>query len=138
MNPLNLPVEIAEPSTGMAQAVFNELADRLQAFAEHGDRHVIDLTSLPMTSTDRQQLAEMLGQGEVKITLSTIGDSEIYETAYSGIWWIKHYSADQQLLSELIEVGALPEIVASQPEDIQQAAEAIKNIIDTDETGEQV
>ena len=135
---LDLPVEVAEPRTGMAQAVFNELADQLQALAERGARHVIDLTSLPMTSTDRQELADMLGQGEVRITLSTIGDSQIYETAYSGIWWIKHYSADQKLLSELIEVTALPEIIASQSEDIQQSAEAIKKIIHGDEKGDQV
>lgn len=130
LNPVEIPVEVAEPQTGLAQAVLTELVEHLQILAEQGQQHVIDLTSLPMNSTDKQVLENMLGRGEVSVTLSTLGDSEIYETRYHGIWWIKHYSADQQLISELIEITGIPEIIKSHPEDIQLSLNDIKRVID--------
>ena len=138
LNSINLPVEVAEPKTGMAQAVFNELVDRLQEFADSGKKHVIDITSLPLTSSDKRELEELLGQGEVQVTLSTIGESQIIETAYSGIWWIKHFTADEKLISELIEITIIPEIIKSHPDDIKQAANNIKAVNNNNELGEQV
>lgn len=138
INPIELPVEVAEPGTGMARAVLSELVEHLQLLAEQGLQHVIDLTSLPMNSTDKRELEDLLGRGEVSVILSTIGDSQIFETRYSGIWWIKHYTVDQQLISELIEITQIPEIIKSHSDDIQQAADEIKKIIDNDVTGEQV
>ncbi|MBC8212087.1 MAG: hydrogenase expression/formation protein [Gammaproteobacteria bacterium] len=125
--PLNLPIEIAAPSTGMAQAVLHELAGHLQQLIESGKTEVIDLTSLPMSSSDKQQLETQLGKGEVDITLTTIGESRIFETAYSGIWWIRHYTADQHLIAELIEICSVPQIIKSHPADMQQALSRLKN-----------
>lgn len=130
MKNLNIALEITEPKTGLTKAVLNELIEQLQIFADTGIPHVIDLTSLPMNTSDKQELQTVLGQGEVNITLSTIGDSLIYETGYSGIWWIKHFTADQVLVSERIEITMFPEIIKSHPDDIQQAAKNIKKIIE--------
>ncbi len=129
LNGMQLAVEVTEPATGMAQAVLRELAEHLAALAEHGHSHQIDLTSLPMSSGDKQQLATALGRGEVDITLNTMGMSQIYETAYGGIWWVKHYSVDEQLLAELIEVAMIPQIINSQPADIEMAANALQQMI---------
>lgn len=126
MKPFNVAIEIKEPKTGMAQAVLNELADKLQEFADSGKQHVIDISSLPLTHSDKQELETLLGQGEVKITLSTIGESRVIETAYSGIWWIKHFTVDDKLISELIEITRIPEIIKSQPDDVKLAATDIK------------
>lgn len=133
---MDLPIEIAQPTTGMAQAILSELIDHLPELASSGTQHVIDLTSLPMTDSDKRELASLLGRGEVSITLSTIGDSQIFETGYSGIWWIKHYTADEKLISELLEITQVPEIIKSHPEDVQASAVALKKLIQPDETGE--
>lgn len=133
MNLLNIPLEISEPNTGMAKAVLSELFEHLQELAVSSKPHMIDLTSLPMTNSDKQELAKLLGQGEVTITLSTIGESLIHETAFSGVWWIKHYTHDQKLISELIEITPVPGIIKSHPDDIQHAADELKKIIDNDE-----
>ena len=125
---LQLKVEVTEPATGMAQAVLRELAEHLPALSSHGRTHQVDLTSLPMSSGDKQELASTLGQGEVEITLNTIGASRIYETAYSGIWWVKHYSTDEQLIAEMIEVAVIPEIIKSQAADIELAANALNQL----------
>ena len=135
LNGIELAVEVTEPATGMARALMGELAEHLSALAQRGERHQIDLTSLPMSSGDMQELAGLLGQGEVDITLSTIGDSKIYETAYSGIWWVKHYAADEQLISELIEVAEIPAIIKSQAPDIEQSAALLNQLIEQTDSG---
>lgn len=133
---MDIPLEIAEPTTGMAQAILTELAQHLPALALSGSVHVIDLTSLPMNDSDKRELEAILGRGEVSVTLQTIGDSEIFETRYSGIWWTKHFTADNQLISELLEITTVPEIIKSHPDDIKQSADELKNLIDSDESGE--
>lgn len=135
---LDIPLEIAEPNTGMAQAILAELIQHLPELALSGTQHVIDLTSLPMTESDKRELESLLGRGEVSVTLETIGDSQIFETGYSGIWWVRHYTADKQLISELLEIATVPEIIKSHPEDVQASAVALKKLIDPDETGEPV
>ncbi len=135
---IDIPITIAEPSTGMSRAVLSELFEQLLALEETGQSHVIDLNSLPMSDSDKRDLKHLLGEGEVSITLSTIGDSQIFETAYSGIWWIKHFSPDEKLIAELIEITNIPEIIKSHPDDMKQAANALKKIIDDGESGEEV
>ncbi len=132
MTAIKLPVEVVQPSTGMAQAVLVELAEHLALLAKTGDTHVIDLSSLPINETDKQELKDFLGQGEVDITLSTIGESKIFETAYSGIWWIKHYSVDEKFISEFLEVTSVPQIIKTHVDDIQQAAIKLINVINHD------
>ena len=136
MSGINLPIEVNEPGTGMAQAVISELSDHLSMFATEGQLHVIDLTSLPMNESDKRELENLLGKGEVSITLSTIGDSDIFETQFSGIWWIKHYGADGQLISELLEIGPVPEIIKSHPEEIKNSVDDIQKLLTSSESGE--
>lgn len=136
MTSLDIPVEVAGPTTGMVQAILAELNDHLPELASSGKQHVIDLTSLPMTESDKRELETRLGRGELSITLSTIGDSQIFETGYSGVWWVKHYTSEQKLISELIEVTRVPEIILSHPDDIGKSAVELNKIINPDETGE--
>ena len=128
MTSLQIPIEVAAPSTGMAQAILTELVNHMQQLVDTGASHVIDLASLPMSDTDKQELESLLGKGEVTITLHTLGDSHIFETAFSGIWWIKHYTADQHLISELIEIATVPEIIRSHPEDIRKSSQDLKEL----------
>lgn len=112
-----------ESPTGMAQALLSELHDHLKTLSEQGASNSIDLRSLPMNQADREQLADFLGRGEVEIRLNTIGHSLIYETSYTGIWWITHYGDDENIVSELIEITRIPEIVISHPDDIATASQ---------------
>jgi hydrogenase-1 operon protein HyaF len=136
MNPLQIPIEINHSSSGMAQALFTELAQHLQQLLDQGTEHTIDLFSLPVSDQDKQELEQLLGKGEVEITLTTVGESRIYETAYNGIWWVRHYAADELLISEFIEVSRIPEIIKSHPSDVALSADRMKKIINQDEGGE--
>ena len=108
--------------TGMAQSVLAEVARLLEALAAEGTTGAIDLRSLPLTDADRRQLQDLLGRGEVRADLELAGRSEVWETAYPGVWWIRHLAADDRIASEEIAVCPVPEILQAHPDDIRAGA----------------
>ncbi len=134
MQQFEIPVEVSDPAQSrMVEALLHELADHLQALLEHDQAHSIDLHGLPIDDAGKHRLRDALGQGEVSVTLQTMGESRIYETAYSGVWWVSHYDAEERLISEFLEVAWIPEIIKSQLMDVTQSAKQIKQIINSNE-----
>jgi hydrogenase-1 operon protein HyaF len=123
-------------TTGMAVSILAEIGELLIALSERGEAGGIDLRSLPLTDADRDQLEELLGRGEVQAKLDLAGASEIWETSYSGVWWIRHRGAGDKIASEEISVTTVPEILAAHPVDI--AAALIKIQRDLESTGLQL
>lgn len=115
-----------EMVTGMARSVMAEVAKLLENLADKGESASIDLRSLPLTEADRAELEELLGRGEVQIQLHVAGSSEIWETAYTGAWWIRHRGAGDKISSEEIAVCPVPEILSAHPADIGAAAKRIR------------
>lgn len=109
-------------STGMAWSVLSEIHSLLDHLAETAEPSTIDLRSLPLTEADRAELEEHLGQGEVACVLTVLGKTEIWETAYSGVWWIRHLGAEGEVSSEEIVVTTVPDILKSHHEDIPVSA----------------
>jgi hydrogenase-1 operon protein HyaF len=133
MKPESIAPCLTDFRTGMATAVFSEIADRLAVLAETGETSAIDLKSLPMTTADRQELEDHLGQGEVSARLDVAGTSEIWETRYHGVWWIRHMGADGQVATEEIAVTPLPVILRTHPVDVEDAAKRIRAEVDFSE-----
>lgn len=125
MNLIDIPVKALDTPTGMASALLAELNDHLNDLLSKGETHVVDLLSLPLNEADINELADLLGVGEVKATIKSIGSSSIRETAYSGIWWITHYGDDEKVLSELIEVTQVPEILITHIDDVRHSAQVM-------------
>jgi len=117
-------------STGMAQAVFAEIAQGLEALASSGVTSVIDLRSLPLTDADLAELADLLGQGEVQASIEVIGTTEVRETAYAGVWWLRHLGAQRRVAAEEIAIAPIPEILQAQHDDIRDAARRISGNIE--------
>ncbi len=113
---------LAGVRTGLAQSVLREIVQRLSVLATKGESGAIDLHSLPMTQADRGELEESLGRGDVEATLNVAGTSEIWETRYSGVWWLRHFGADDKIATERIEITAVPEILVTHKADITAAA----------------
>lgn len=122
---IGVPLEIAGEKSSLSQALLEELAEHLKNYAETGQPHVIDLGSLPISEQDIADLETWLGQGEVDATLTTIGESRVYETKYAGIWWVKHFSPEQKLMSQFIEINDVPEILKCHNDDICHSANAL-------------
>jgi hydrogenase-1 operon protein HyaF len=112
--------------TGMAQSVLREVAQALDTLAASGTRAAIDLRSLPMTAADRDDLDQALGRGDVAVSLEAAGRSEIWETGFAGIWWVRHFGGDGRVASEVIEITPVPDILAAHPDDIGAALQRLQ------------
>lgn len=113
--------------TGMAQSLLHEIAGRLTLLAETGEVSAIDLRSLPMTPADRSELEDRLGRGEIEALLTVAGTSEVWETQYAGVWWIRHLGAGNKVAAEYIEVAPTPQIFASHHDDVAASAVRLKD-----------
>jgi len=122
---------LSDRATGMALSVLAEIGRMLETLTESGQAGAIDLRSLPLSEVDRAQLEEVLGRGEVRVELDIAGESEVWETTYPGVWWIRHRGADNKIASEEISVCAIPEILITHPVDIKAAAGRLREELET-------
>ena len=111
---------------GYARALLSEIARLLDGLVSEGKEDAIDLRSLPIGPSDYEQLKALLGQGEVQISLQLMGPTEIWETAYPGVWWVTHHGPENEVTAERIEVSWIPEIVRSHPLDVKDGLERLK------------
>lgn len=107
--------------SALAQSILGEVAELLAAFAVDGTTGAIDLRSLPLTPSERDELETTLGRGDVVVGLDVAGASEIWETGYSAVWWVRHFGAGDNVAAERIEIAAIPEIVAAHRDDAAAA-----------------
>ena len=122
---------LSDRATGMALSVLAEVGRMLEALSESGQAGAIDLRSLPLSDADRAQLEEVLGRGEVRAELELAGNSEVWETTYPGVWWIRHRGAGDKIATEEISVCAIPEILITHPVDIKAAAGRLREELET-------
>ncbi|MDE2304732.1 MAG: hydrogenase expression/formation protein [Gammaproteobacteria bacterium] len=106
----------------LIEGLLRELAGHLHALAEHDLTGAIDLRSLPLTDVQLDGLRERLGRGEVSASFDVAGRSEVWETRYPGIWWIRHYDGLETVVVERIEITAVPEILRAGHADLAAAA----------------
>ncbi len=113
----------ASAPAGVSAAVLHEVARLLaQLAAEPALSETIDLHSLPLTDAERAQLRQRLGHGEVDAMLEIAGPTRIVETAYAGVWWVRHADAADRSVLEQIVVARVPALLLAHPDDIADAA----------------
>jgi hydrogenase-1 operon protein HyaF len=122
---------LSDQATGMALSVLAEVCRMLEALTGSGQEGSIDLRSLPLSEVDREQLETVLGKGEVRAELNVAGKSEVWETTYPGVWWIRHRGAGGKIASEEISVCRIPEILITHPVDIEAAAGRLREELET-------
>ena len=106
--------------SGLADAVLREILALLDVFAATGETACIDLGGLPLSRDDRSDLDDCLGRGEIVATLNIVGRSEIWETAFSGVWRVRHFGADQ-IAVDLVEISSCAEILRTDRRDARLA-----------------
>ncbi|MDD2700820.1 MAG: hydrogenase expression/formation C-terminal domain-containing protein [Sideroxydans sp.] len=126
----DISIKVADlHSIGSLDALLNEIASHLTRFIATGETAMIDLKSLPFSPAEYESLRTALGRGEVSARLETIGDSELYETHYSGVWWVTHYNVEGDVIADLIEIAEVPAILHSQPEDVRDGLERLQHTL---------
>jgi HupH hydrogenase expression protein, C-terminal conserved region len=108
--------------TGMADAVMNEIASLAAKHCTDGGSAAIELTSMPLTAQDRAEIEARLGRGEVEATVEAAGRSEVWETTYAGVWFVRHLGLDGEVANEMVEICLAPLILFSHPDDRRAAA----------------
>ena len=108
--------------TGMADAILNEVASLAKLSCKSGEPASIELTAMPLTRRDREAIETRLGRGEVAATIDAAGRSEVWETAYAGVWLVRHLGLDDRVATETIEICPAPKFLFSHPDDRRAAA----------------
>ncbi|NDY95705.1 hydrogenase expression/formation protein [Wenzhouxiangella limi] len=112
---------------GGVKAIGFEILSYLERFLESGESAAIDMRGLPMAPNEYTELLEMLGQGELDLSLEMAGTTRIRETAFSGVWWIQHKGPDDRIQSEYIEINRIPEFLCAQTDQIEDAVRELSD-----------
>jgi hydrogenase-1 operon protein HyaF len=122
-----------EPVIGNARAILHEVATLLERLADSGEPGVIDLRAMPLAPGDPEHLRSVLGDGELRAELDTLGRSEVRETAIHGVWWVTHGNAAGETVAEFIEVTHIPEILRTDPADVKLGVTRLRDRLAGDE-----
>ncbi|WP_019627267.1 hydrogenase expression/formation C-terminal domain-containing protein [Thioalkalivibrio sp. ALJT] len=120
-------------NTAMVMALLQEIATHLNDVANGGERQVVELGNLPLSDADIVLLEQKLGRGEVHATVSAAGPSEIYETTFPGLWWVKYFNDAESLVSQQLEIGPAPMILEAHRVDIEDSAQRFPALFDSPE-----
>jgi hydrogenase-1 operon protein HyaF len=118
---IGAPVDVAASGpSGNGTAILHEIEDLLGRLVSDGSQGIIDLRAMPLTPGDHAQLEEALAVGAVQVAIDAAGPTEVFETVYPGVWWIRHRNESGQTVAEFIEVTACPEILKSHADDVRE------------------
>ncbi|MDX1698705.1 MAG: hydrogenase expression/formation C-terminal domain-containing protein [Thiohalobacterales bacterium] len=125
-----LKVEVGEALTHNVIPLLHEIRHALQRMLDTGEQTAIDLRSLPLAPGEEERLFGMLGNGEVQIRMSALGPSEIIETRFPGVWVVRHFNSDDEVVGTYIEICNVPGLVMAQPEDVRYGLEQLQTELD--------
>ena len=114
-----------------AQPVLHEIRHALDKLIHSQETTTIDLHALPMTKLDIDEVLEVLGRGEIFITINSLGKSEIWETQFPGVWITKHHPYYTNNSIYFVEISPSPKLLTVCKEDLTigytQLAEKLMN-----------
>lgn len=120
-------IKVVDPiETGTVFALLHEIADLLDRLVSEDLSGAIDLRAMPLSPADREALRARLGRGEIHAIVDAMGESEIYETRFAGVWWTTHRSTDGNVVAERIEITLVPELLKTHPADAEVGAKRLR------------
>jgi hydrogenase-1 operon protein HyaF len=126
----SIPVT-TEVATGNVEPLLHEIRHALKRLTGGEDGTTIDLKSLPLAPGEEERIEATLGTGEVRAEVDALGPTLIQETSYPGVWLTTHKNADDAVVARFIEVTYIPELLRSQPEDIDAGIDRLENELRT-------
>ena len=124
--PVKLSVEMGGYETGNVSLLLHEIRHALKRLLDTGETTTIDLRSLPFAPGEIDRLITFLGKGEISVHLNALGESEISETSFSGVWVIIHYNSNKEVMGKFIEVAHMPSIAEAQTPDVEDALSSLQ------------
>jgi len=136
MPEFDIPVIVAEEFTGNVTPLLHEIRHALRALLTEGQSTTIDLRSMPLAPGEEARIETLLGEGEVRVELNTLGRSEIMETRYPGVWLITHRNTEDVLLGRHIEISFIPDILKAQRCDIETGLEQLSSELNIEQNND--
>jgi len=118
--------------------LLHEITHALRRLQLEQTATIIDLGAIPFGPGDEQRLLDFLGRGEVSAKLEAMGDSNIWESRYAGVWIVEHRSTSGERVAFQIEVTKLPRILEAQPEDIEESLSMLQASLENLQAGDSV
>ncbi|MEN8176290.1 MAG: hydrogenase expression/formation C-terminal domain-containing protein [Pseudomonadota bacterium] len=129
---IGVRVEPSLEATGNLLPVLHEILHALRQFTQTGEPTVIDLAAIPFAPGDEENLMEMLGGGEIRITVDSLGPTYIRETRYHGVWLVDYRSEADDRIGLQIEITDIPSLVRTPTADLGDAAAALQRFLSED------
>ena len=126
---VNIPESFA-PDVFNAPPLLPEINEHIPQVAEGVAPHVINLSLLPHTEADLALLAELLGEGPLTILSRGYGNCRVTSSGTDSVWWVQFYNSQDTLILNSIEICVLPEVVCAAPEDIEESADRLREILE--------
>lgn len=105
-----------EANLAVAKMVLNEVRTAIAEWIASGQENAIDLKNVPpMRAETYQYLRDVLSAGEVTAVIEADLRVDISETGYPGVWWVTHYNDKGAIVTEIIEITAIPAILKAHP-----------------------
>ena len=120
-----------EVATGNVEPLLHEIRHALKRLASGEEGTTIDLKSLPLAPGEEERIEATLGTGEVRAEVDALGPTLIQETSYPGVWLTTHKNADDAVVARFIEVTHIPELLRSQPADIDAGINRLESELRT-------
>ena len=111
-----------------APALLYEIFTKSKDFA-YGCEEAINLNLLPLTSEDMLFLVECLGLSGISILSRGYGDCRIRRTRLPNVWWVQYFNSPGQLILNTLEITALPKVVMAAPEDFEDSASRLGEVL---------
>ena len=105
--------------------LLHEVRHALERLLESGEPTTIDLGAIPLAPGEFEKIDAALGTGEVRAVLDSMGQSQIYETQFSGVWRITHRNAANEVVGRYVEVTRMPEILLAQEADVRVGLDSL-------------
>ena len=115
-----------EVASGNVEPLLHEIRHALKRLATGGEGTVIDLKRLPLAPGEEERIEAILGEGEVRAEVDALGPTQVLETSYPGVWLVTHRNAEDSIVARFIEVTDMPELLKSQPADIEYAIQKLE------------
>jgi hydrogenase-1 operon protein HyaF len=110
-----------ELSSGNVPPLLHEIRHALAALVRSGVSSIIDLQGIPLAPGEPEKILKLLGEGEVRAEIQSLGKSEIRESGYPGVWLVTHRDEQGDVKARFIEITRMPQILESQDADIADA-----------------
>jgi len=122
----------APQSGAAAKAILFEIRARAETLLACGETSSIDLRFMKLIPDERARLVSLLGNGEVSAIVTSIGRSEVLETAIACVWWVRHFNSDDEVVGELIEIAEVPDLLRADRTAIAAGLDALHALLAAD------